>query len=148
MALVEINWRPGPKALRTFGLIGLVVFAGLGAWAHVGRGLLFVDLGPAGARTAAYALWAAAALCGALALAAPRALGPLYVALVAVSWPIGFVVSHVVMGLLYFGVFAPVALLFRLIGRDALHRRFERGRSSYWVEREVVGARTRYFRQH
>lgn len=148
MALIEVNWRPAPRALRGFGLIALAAFAALGAWAFFGRSLFGVELGPGAARTAAWALWAAAALCGALALAAPRALGPLYVVLTAISLPIGVVVSHVIMALLYFGVFTPVALFFRLIGRDALQRRLERDRRSYWIEREVVTDRARYFRQH
>jgi hypothetical protein len=148
MALIEVNWRPAPKTLRGFGLIALVAFAALGAWAFFGQELFGVELGPDAARTAAWALGAVAALCGALALAAPRALRPLYVVLTAISLPIGFVVSHVIMALLYFGVFAPVALFFRVLRRDALNRRFERSRQSYWVEREAVTDRARYFRQH
>lgn len=148
MALIEVNWRPPPRTLRGFGLIALVAFAALGAWAYVGRSLVGVELGPDAARVAAWGLWAAAALCGGLALVAPRALRPLYVVLTAISLPIGFVVSHVIMALLYFGVFAPVAIFFRLIHRDALERRFDRERQTYWVEREAVTDRGRYFRQH
>jgi hypothetical protein len=148
MALIEVNWRPAPKTLRDFGLIALGAFAALGAWAYFGRSLFGVALGPDSARTAGWALGAAAALCGVLALAAPRALRPLYVVLTAISLPIGFVVSHLIMALLYFGVFAPVALFFKLIGRDALNRGFDRGRKSYWIEREVVTDRRRYFRQY
>ena len=61
--------------------------------------------------------------------------------------PIGIVVSHVVLALIYFGLFMPIALVFRVIGRDPLHRRFEPEAQSYWVERGGAPAAKRYFQQ-
>lgn len=49
------------------------------------------------------------------------------------------VVSPVVLGLIYFGVFTPVAYVMRLAGRDVLCRRFEPQRESYWVDRDPPG---------
>ena len=49
------------------------------------------------------------------------------------------VVSPVVMGVIFFGIFTPVAMVMRLAGRDALSLRLEKTRPSYWVRRAPPG---------
>jgi hypothetical protein len=56
------------------------------------------------------------------------------------------VVSPVVLGLIYFGVFTPVALVMRAFGRDAMCRRFEPAQPSYWVRRDPPGPADNSFR--
>ena len=56
------------------------------------------------------------------------------------------VVSPVVLGLIYFGVFTPVAIVMRALGRDAMCRRFEPARPSYWVRRDPPGPPDNSFR--
>jgi predicted permease len=46
------------------------------------------------------------------------------------------VVNPVVMGLLFFVVITPAALIMKVIRRDALHRRPDPAARSYWVARE------------
>jgi hypothetical protein len=74
-------------------------------------------------------------------------LGPLYRALTALSLPVGFVVSHAVMGILFFGVLTPIGLLFRLTGRDRLARTREADRSTYWEPCAPAASVERYYRQ-
>ncbi len=47
---------------------------------------------------------------------------------------LGWVNSRILLGLMFYGVFAPYNLIGRLIGRDKLDRR-KPGRASYWVKR-------------
>ena len=56
------------------------------------------------------------------------------------------VVSPVFLGLVYFAVFTPVGFVMRLAGRDALARRFEPARPTYWLRREPPGPRDDSFR--
>jgi hypothetical protein len=49
------------------------------------------------------------------------------------------VVSPVVLGAIYFGIFTPVGLVMRASGRDAMCRRFEPARPSYWLRRDPPG---------
>jgi hypothetical protein len=56
------------------------------------------------------------------------------------------VVSPVVLGLIFFGLFTPVALVMRACGRDALHRRYEAQLPSYWIRRDPPGPRDDSFR--
>lgn len=51
----------------------------------------------------------------------------------------GRVVSPLVLGIIFFGVFAPVGMVMRLFGRDALSRSFDAAKRSYWVERTPPG---------
>ena len=85
--------------------------------------------------------------CGVLAVVAPRALRWLNVALTLLALPIGIVVSHVILAALFYLLFTPVALFFRLIGRDLMHRRLDPSAETYWVRRKPVTDVKRYLRQ-
>jgi hypothetical protein len=52
---------------------------------------------------------------------------------------LGRVVSPVVLCAIFFGMFAPVAIVMRLFGRDAMCRRWQAGAPSYWVKRDPPG---------
>lgn len=49
------------------------------------------------------------------------------------------IVSPLVLGTMFFLIIAPWALVMRLAGRDALARRYEPNRPSYWIERTPPG---------
>jgi len=49
---------------------------------------------------------------------------------------LGMIVSPVVMGVIFFGVFTPIAFFMRLFGRDELHLRFKK-KNSHWIRRET-----------
>ena len=51
------------------------------------------------------------------------------------------------MAIVFYVVLTPVGLIFRAIGRDPLHRRFEPTASTYWVPREPARDAQRYYRQ-
>jgi hypothetical protein len=147
MALIEVNWNPARRQLRSFGVVCVIAFGAIGAWVYVRHGLFGVKLSAPAALTTALALWAVALLCCVLTWLAPRALRPLYVLLTAISLPIGLVLSHVFLALLFYGVLTPIGLAMRLAGRDPLHRRFDRQAPSYWIRREAVRDVERYYRQ-
>ena len=49
------------------------------------------------------------------------------------------VVSPIVLGIIFYGVFTPVGFVMRMAGRDIMKRRFEPGAPTYWVERDPPG---------
>ena len=142
--LVEINWTPTDRVLRDFGFIaagvfGLVALSMSQHWlwfAHRDAAPMFVWIA---AGVAAFSLVAS--------LAMPRANRPLYVGLTLVSFPIGFVMSHLIMATLFFLVLTPVAVVMRIIGRDPLQRRSPKTTASYWSRVEPTRAKSQYFRQ-
>lgn len=148
MAMIDVNWNPGRRALRQFGAIALVFFGGFAAWAWLGNRVLAFEMEPATSRTVATVFAGLAAWAALGAAAVPAILRPLYVVLTAVGLPIGWVVSHVVLAVVYYLVITPIGLAMRLVGRDPMHRRFERERSSYWIRRPGEVPLERYFRQY
>lgn len=49
------------------------------------------------------------------------------------------VVSPVIMGIMFFGVFTPMGWVMRRFGWDAMRRAWEPAAKSYWVRREPTG---------
>ncbi len=49
------------------------------------------------------------------------------------------IVSPVVMAVIFFVVFTPIAFVMRLAGRDSLARRYEPAAPTYWKRREPPG---------
>ncbi len=147
MALLEVQWNPDRRQLRGFGLICAGVCMALGTWTRLTQSVVWVQVEPGTASVVAAGFWITAAACGVLSAAAPTTLRPLFLLLTLIGLPIGFLVSHLVMALVFFGMFTPIALVFRLIGRDALDRRLDRSAASYWEPRPPAAGPARYFRQ-
>ena len=138
MALVEVNWNPDRRQLRLFGVGAVVILMIVAALLHWLKGL----------PTAwALALAAAGLAIFLVSLASPGLTRMIYVALTAVTLPIGIVISFLLMAAFYFVILTPVGLFFRLIGRDSLRRKFDRSATTYWVPRHPPETTDRYFHQ-
>jgi hypothetical protein len=83
---------------------------------------------------------------GPMGLVRPPLIRPLFVGLTAVTRPIGWAVSQVLLAVMFYGVFTPFGFALRLGGRDVLWRR-RRGLDSYWTPKPVPEDVTSYFRQ-
>ena len=138
MAVLDIRWNPTPRELRQFAAIWFP------AACAVAGGLIYVR---AGSLWGAACSWAAGATCGVVGWFRPRAVRPLYLALVCLTYPIGWTLSHVLLALIYYGMFTPLGLLMRLGGRDPLQRQFDPEAASYWTPRPPAKDPKSYFRQ-
>jgi hypothetical protein len=143
MSVIEIDWQPDKRTLRQFGIILAVGLVSGGCFAAWKLGVFAGKGWPA----APLILWAAAAGVGLAASCAPGILKPVYLAWMGLALPLGWVVSHLALGAIYLLLFTPLALFFRLIGRDAMHRKFDPTADTYWVKRDPASPATRYFRQ-
>jgi hypothetical protein len=142
--MIKLDWNPSAKKLREFGFFALAGFGLLGAlvaWrlnAFAGSGSWFWPV----------VLWSLAVVCPLLGLLAPHLLKPLFVGLTLLAFPIGWVVGMVVMGILYFGIFTPLAAYFRLIKRDELRLRERPEAESFWIKSpETPPPAASYYRQ-
>ena len=136
MAMIDVNWNPSRKELRQFAGIWLVFFSLLGAW-------WWVD----GSQTVARWMWVAAAVVGTIGLAVPVSVKPIYVGWMALAFPIGWTVSHLLLGAIYYLVLTPIGLLLRASGNDPMKRAFDRDAETYWVEHRTGDDPSTYFRQ-
>ena len=112
---------------RGFGIVFAVVFAIIGLWPLMdGEGVRV------------WALAAAAAFL-VLALMRPSLLAPLNRLWLGLGAILHRIVNPLVMGLMFFAVITPTALILKLIGKDLLCRRFSPGTQSYWIPRQPPG---------
>ena len=145
--LVEINFNPDTKTLRQFGVIAFVGFGILAALAHYER--LVFSFGLGGARTTVVLAFAAiGSLALLFSLVAPRANRVLYVGLSLLAFPIGFVLSYVVLGTLFFLIIGPIAMLFRLFGKDPMRRGYDPSAPTYWQAAKPPRDKESYFHQY
>ncbi|MDP6058915.1 MAG: SxtJ family membrane protein, partial [Pirellulaceae bacterium] len=103
----------------------------------------------AGAESAPIAcvVWVLGGICGLTVLAAPGIGRRIYVVWMLAALPIGWTISHAVLAVAYYGVFAPMGLIMRRYGWDPMHRKFHRDAATYWISRGSAAETPRYFRQ-
>jgi hypothetical protein len=143
MSVIEIDWNPNRTKLRQFALIwiaGFVLAGLLLAWrwgCFSGSQQWKVPI----------LLWIIGSAIGLPGLLFPIAVRPVYQLWMAVTFPIGWVLSHAVLAVIYFGIFTLLGVVFRIIGRDPLEIRGNRQRDSYWVNRTAKTSTKRYYQQ-
>jgi Saxitoxin biosynthesis operon protein SxtJ len=145
--LVEIDFHPNGKTLRQFGFIAFAGFGVLAALAYF-EWLMF-SFGLGEARIPVVTCLASVGLIALLcSLVAPGANRMLYLGLTLVAFPVGFVLSYVIMGTLFFLIIGPIAIAMRVFGRDALHRRFDPRARTYWSTARPARDKESYFHQY
>ena len=139
MALIEVNWKPSPRELRQFAALWFPLACAM---------LCFMLYSATGSWRYPVVLGCIAAVLAVVAYLSPAFAQRLFVAWMTAAFPIGWTVSHLLMGLIYFLLITPMGLIMRLCGRDAMGRKFEPERDSYWVPHETPPDKKRYFRQY
>ena len=134
MKLIEFNWSPTSRQLRQFSILCALLLPLIG-WLWGASGSTVGILGGVGLFIAV------------LGLAIPAAVKPVFILLTLITAPIGLVVGEIAMLLIFFGVFLPIALLFRVLRRDELQRTLDRNAPSYWQEKKQARDVASYFRQ-
>jgi multisubunit Na+/H+ antiporter MnhG subunit len=141
---VKIDWNPPARQLRQFGWISLAAFPLL-VWLFSGRPVVHGWTQPkVVALAAAFAVGSVFAVFGTVR---PQWLRPAFVGMMIVGFPIGVVVGEVLFAVVFFVVITPVALYFKLIGRDALERRIDKNAETYWKPRKQPSGPESYLRQ-
>ena len=98
---------------------------------------------------AAGALWALGALGLSLALTSPARLAPMYRLWMTGTRPLRWLVSHLALGLMFFGILTPIGWLLRLRGHDPLRLRVRpnAGERTLWTEVKPDDRPERAFQQ-
>lgn len=135
--MIDLQLRPTDRMLRQFAGAWLIVFGVLAAREWLARGNPRLAMALAGV----------ALLVGLAGLVRPRAVRWLFIASTVAAFPIGWVISQVMLLLLFIVVITPVALLFKLAGRDRLLRKRTK-RESYWIPKGPIADVARYLRQY
>jgi hypothetical protein len=135
--MIAIQWNPSEKQLRQFAGVWFPAFCGLvgysigyktGHWSEVEIG------------------WVLAGLLSVGGLVLPALIRPIFVGLILLTFPIGWVVSHLLLGLIFYGVVTPIGLILRISGHDPLQLK-KPGGNSVWKTPVGKTDAARYLRQ-
>jgi hypothetical protein len=133
--LIQPGHGPNDRQLRWFA----------GLWFPAMCGVIGAAVRAAAQPNLAIAIWTVGLVLGVSGLLRPASVRPVYAALMRVTLPIAWIMSHAILTIMYFAIITPVALVVRLF-YDPMTRTFDRHAASYWVRR-TTSAPSRYFRQ-
>lgn len=138
MSLIEINRNPSPKELRNFATIALIASALLSLLLYLLKGLSIQWV---------VSIFAFGIVIFISKLISLRFTRIFYLALIFLTCPIGFVISFILLAAFYFLMLTPLSIIFRLMGRDPLRRKYDPSAKSYWIDHSPPESLERYFRQ-
>ena len=137
MRLIQIDHNPSSRQLNVFGVIWLVFFAIVGA----------VLLKNGSSVRVATLVWGIASMVPAVGWIVPGFMRFIYIGMAYAAFPIGFVISYLIMVVVYYLVLTPIGLVMRLFGYDPMNRHFDGSADTYWCPREQDDSLNTYFRQ-
>jgi hypothetical protein len=120
--MIAIQWNPDQKQLRQFAGIWFPAFCALVGWSIVRKTGYWheVEVG-----------WAIAGIISIAGLVFPPIIRPVFVGLILLTYPIGWGVSHVLLGVIFYGIVTPIGIILRITGHDPLQLKAPLG-SSLW----------------
>ena len=127
-----------PRELRQFSAVAGAILLAVAA-VHLWRG---------GGIPAALAWAGAGVLVAGAGFLAPDLVRPVFAALMVLTKPVGRMISLLVLAAVYFAVFTPLGILFRLAGRDSLTLRRRPPGGSFWAAVPEPGDLRRYLKQY
>ena len=134
--MIDINFHPDSRQLRFFCVL-LIPFSVVLGW-------LVRDQW--GAQSLGWTLNGCFAAVGLVGLWIPASARWLFVGWTLVTFPIGWMVSHLILAALYFGLFFPLGWVARWFGYDPLQLRPSES-ETYWNGMRLDSEKGRYFRQ-
>ena len=142
--MIKFDLSPNKKKLSQFGWIGLFGFSVIGF-------IIAIKIGSFNGSTSFLIpsiCWFLAIISPILSLTFPRGLLPLYLILSLIAIPIGFIISNIILMIIFFLLITPISLFFRMVGRDELKiRKNFNHRKTYWVEVNGSKPLESYYRQ-
>jgi len=109
--VISIEWNPERKQLRQFAGIWFPAFCALVGWSIARK---------TGHWHEVEVVWIVAGVISIAGLVFPPIIRPVFVGLILLTYPIGWVVSHVLLGLIFYGIVTPIGIILRLTGHDPL----------------------------
>lgn len=135
--MIHIERHPSRGQLSVFGMLWLVFFCFWGT----------VFWWESGMNVKAAAFWAVAFMIPSAGLIWPEVLRKVYLLAAYATFPIGLIISSLVMVFIYYIVLTPISLILRVTGYDPMRRYFNQAAETYWLSRKSKNKPERYFKQ-
>jgi hypothetical protein len=82
--------------------------------------------------------WVAAGVFAVAGLVLPAVLRPVFYVWMMLGHVLGWINTRIILGLVFFLMFAPIALLLRILGKDPMHRKHDDKAGTYRVASEKL----------
>ncbi len=137
--MIQVIWNPTTRALRQFAgiwfplfcvMVGIFVGRATGHWPEIQK------------------VWIFSGLLAVTGLVRPVIIRPVFVGLMVVTYPLGFVVSHVILAGIFLCVLTPIGITRRLMGADTLNLKNEQRRDTLWIKSSATQIKIRYTRPY
>jgi hypothetical protein len=124
MVLISINQKPSDKQVKSLGFIALVMCNVIGGMLLVSdkisvKAFMFLSL-------LGFVVYS-------LSWVFPKLIKLIYLILAFVTFPIGWLIGHLIISFVYYCIITPFALTFRFLGHDVLCRRHDSHADTYWI---------------
>lgn len=129
--------RDEKKDIRNFGIALAVILGAIGSYRFYYKRQWDVALW----------LYAGGGMVIILSFFAPLVIKPLYRIMTIVGYKIGWVNQRLILGILFYLLFTPIAVVFKLIGKDPLERKIEVETNSYWIPRKESSSDKKKYEQ-
>jgi hypothetical protein len=138
MPLIKLNTNPTQGELRQFAGIWLPAAMAVLAW---------IAWKKFDAPNFAVGLVCVAGVLSILGLVWPAVVRYVWIAWMVAVFPIGWVVSHLLLAAIYYLCITPIGLMLRVCGIDPMQRKFDRAATTYWITRDPNTDKSSYFKQ-
>ena len=135
--MIKPAWYPNDRQLRQFSVAALLGFPLIALFCR-----RVFEISP----NSAYWIAAIGPIVCVLGLAIPGAIYPLYTLLMAVTMPIGWLISNVLLRIIFYVILTPLGLVFKMKGRDPLLLKKPQA-ATYWVKHDQRADALSYYRQ-
>jgi hypothetical protein len=137
MAIIKLKSDPSDRELRQFAGMLLPLFCVVISALAYARGSTRTAIG----------VLTIGLLIGAIGYVRVAFIRPLFLAWIYAAYPIGWVVSHAILAIVFYLLVTPVGWVMKLVKYDPLERQFARSAKTYWAPIEAPLNKTSYFRQ-
>ncbi|RMF55743.1 MAG: hypothetical protein D6748_14820 [Calditrichaeota bacterium] len=122
--ILNVSRKASPKELRKFGIT-------IGIFLGIISGVLFW-------KESIYFNWVLGVSIAFLSIGSlvPTLLKPVYLVWMSFAVIMGYIMSHLILGIIFLLVFSPVGLILRLLRKDPLKEKIDPTAKSYWIMRE------------
>ena len=114
------------KAYRNFGLLVGAILLGISLWPLI--------------KGQPPRLWLTA-IAAVLVLAAvvwPQGLSPVYSIWIKIGDGLGWINSRIILGIVFYGMFTPMGLMMKVLGKDPLQKKPDPQATTYWSEKQPI----------
>lgn len=136
MKFSDLPLKPTSRALRQFAAAWFIFFLAIALRQAFARGH----------PTAGWMLGAIASI-GLLGLVKPFIVRWLFIGATVAAFPIGWLVTQLMLAIMFYLVLTPVALVFRWRGRDELQLKRKTEQADFWVSRDKQPEAGEYLKQ-